>query len=308
MDTIRAAVGQYPHTASLHEAPIALDEQTELIVEPLSNAQGFGPLLNELRYDVFEVPIVSFLVAQQQGIPVVATPLFVTRRFHQSRLVLNHSTGVHDPADLAGRKAGIRYHGFTDGTWARGILSHDFGLDPGRVTWVTTSPETVAGAPLPANVSPALGSSLDDLLLGGELAALILDAGRVLHGPGIEPVFPDPRAAEEAWFRSTGVVPINHLIAIQRHVLEDHPHLLEQLFEVFSDAKRQGLENLPRSPETGSEEANLVRLQTFLGDDPMPYGLDANLETLEMILGFAREQQIITTPPDLATIFATSPA
>jgi len=176
------------------------------------------------------------------------------------------------------------------------------------ISWVTTTAETVAGAPLPRNVSPALGSSLDDLLLEGELSALILDAGRVLEGPGIEPIFADPAAAEDAWFRSTGVVPINHLIAVQRRVLDDRPHLLERLFDVFSDAKRDGLKNLPRSPEPDTEEANLVRLQTFLGDDPMPYGLGDNCAPLEMIIEFALEQQVITTLPDLTTIFATSPA
>jgi 4,5-dihydroxyphthalate decarboxylase len=305
MDTIRAAVGYYPHTASLHGTATALGDQTELVVESLSSAGAFAQLLGELRYDVFEIPIVSFLVAQQQGIPVVAAPLFVTRRFHQSRLVLNRSTGVSDPGDLAGRNAGIRYHGFTDGTWARGILSHDFGLDPGQVTWVTAAPETVVGAPLPPNVRPSLGASLDDLLREGELSALILEAGRTVEGPGIEPIFADAAAAEEAWFHATGVVPINHLIAIQQRVLEEHPHLVEQLFDVFSKAKRQAIMNLPRSPEAGSEEANLVRLRTFLGDDPMPYGLDVNRAPLEMIFQLALDQQVITTPVDLATVFAT---
>jgi 4,5-dihydroxyphthalate decarboxylase len=304
MDTIRAVVGRYPHTASLLDASIPLGEQSELVVEPLSNGGGFAQILGELRYDVFEMPIVSFLVAQQLGIPIVAAPIFVTRRFHHSRLVVNRSTGVGDPGDLAGRKAGIRYHGFTDGTWARGILSHDFGLDPSQVTWVTAATETVAGAPLPPNVSPAIGSSLDDLLLDGELAAAILDPGRVPEGPGIEPIFANPFAAEEDWFRSTGVVPINHLIALRGGVLEDHPHLPGQLFEVFSNAKREGIKNLPRSPEPGGDEANLVRLQTFLGDDPMPYGVDDNRLPLEMILEFALEQRVITTPPDLATVFA----
>ena len=305
MDTIRAAVGDYPHTASLHGSAIALGDQTELVIEPLGSAGGFGQLLGELRYDVFEVPIVSFLVAQQQGIPVVAAPLFVTRRFHQSRLVLNRSTGVNAPGDLAGRNAGIRYHGFTDGTWARGILSHDFGLDPGQVTWVTAAPETVVGAPLPPNVRPSLGASLDDLLRDGELSALVLEAGRTVEGPGIEPIFADTAAAEEAWFHATGVVPINHLIAIQQRVLEEHPHLVEQLFDVFSKAKREAIMNLPRSPAAGSEEANLVRLQTFLGDDPMPYGLEDNAAPLEMIFKLALDQQVITSPVDLATVFAT---
>ena len=250
MDTIRAAVGQYPHTASLHEAPIALDEQTELIVEPLSNAQGFGPLLNELRYDVFEVPIVSFLVTpNNQGIPVVATPLFVTRRFHQSRLVLNHSTGVYDPADLAGRKAGIRYHGFTDGTWARrnslarlrssiraaSTLGHHLAGNSG---WRTASGERQPCAWILTRRLAAQGAN--SLRLSWTCRASTpwsRDRARL----------PRPRAAEEAWFRSTGVVPINHLIAVQRRVLEDHPHLLEQLFEVFSDTR------------SGRDSENLLR-------------------------------------------------
>jgi 4,5-dihydroxyphthalate decarboxylase len=308
MDTIRAVVGRYPHTASLVDTTTALDDQIEFVVEPLSNTGGFAQILAELRFDVFELPIVSFLVAQQQGIPIVAAPLFVTRRFHHSRLRLNRSTGVRDPSDLTGRSVGVRYHGFTDGTWARGILSHDFGLDPRQVTWVTSATETVAGAPLPPNVRPFLGASLDNLMLEGELAALILEAGRELEGPGIEPMFEDTSAAEEAWFRSTGVVPINHLIAIQQRVVDDHPHLLEQLFDVFSDAKNQAITNLPRSPEPGSEEAGLVRLQTFLGEDPMPYGVDDNHAPLEMILQLALEQQVITAPTDLATVFATSPS
>jgi 4,5-dihydroxyphthalate decarboxylase len=308
MDTIRAAVGQYPHTAVLHEAAIALDDQTELIVEPLGNAGGFGRLVQEMRFDVFELPIVSFLVAQQQGLPIVALPLFVTRRFHHRSLLLNSSTGVRDPSDLASRNAGIRYHGFTDGTWARGILSHDFGLDPAKVTWVTATTETVPGAPLPPNVRPTLGASLDELLLEGELAALILEAGRELKGPGIEPIFPNVATAEEAWFHSTGVVPINHLIAVQQRVADDHPRLLEQLFDEFSNAKNEAISKLPRSPEEGSEEAELIRLQTFLGNDPMPYGIDVNRAPLDMIVQLALEQQIIMTPTDLATVFATSPA
>jgi 4,5-dihydroxyphthalate decarboxylase len=307
VDTIRAVVGRYPHTASLVDTATALDAHTEIVVSPLAGAGGFSRILEDLCVDVFELPIVSFLVAHQQGVPIVASPLFVTRRFHHDRLLLQHSKGVRDPSDLPGRSAGLRYHGFTDGTWARGILSHDFGLDSRQVTWVTVEPETVRGAPIPPNVRPSLGASLDDLMLEGKLAARILEPGRRLDGPGIEPVFKDFRAAEASWFANTGVVPINHLIAIRRRVLEDRPRLGEQLLEVFSEAKRQAIAHLPRSPEPGSQEAGLVRLRTFLGDDPMPYGLDANRAPLEMILRLAVEQQVITTPTDLATAFATTP-
>jgi 4,5-dihydroxyphthalate decarboxylase len=307
MDLLRAAVGRYPHTASLVGATTPLDDQTELLFEPLNAAGGFARILDDLRYDVFELPIVSFLVAQQQGLPIVATPLFVTRRFHHSRLLLNRSTGVNTGAELTGRSAGIRYHGFTDGTWARGVMSHEFGVDPRQVTWVTTARETVAGAPLPENVRSSRGVSLDELLLEGELSALILEAGRTLGGPGIEPMFADIPAAEEAWFRSTGVVPINHLIAVQQRVVDHHPHIVEQLIEAFSAAKTEALHKLAASAESGSEEADLVALQRFLGSDPMPYGVDANRSTLEMIIRFSLEQQVITVPTDLATVFATTP-
>jgi hypothetical protein len=40
----------------------------------------------------------------------------------------------------------------------------------------------------------------------------------------------------------------------------------------------------------------------------MPYGLDENMAPIEMIFALALEQQVITIPPDLTTVFATSPA
>jgi 4,5-dihydroxyphthalate decarboxylase len=124
---------------------------------------------------------------------------------------------------------------------------------------------------------------------------------RLLASSGSSRTPPPPRRPGSA-----GVVPINHLIAVQPRVLEDHPHLIEQLSELFSSAKQKGLKSLPRSPDPGTEEADLVRLKTFLGDDPMPYGLTDNRAPLEMILELDLRQQVIARPAELATLFATS--
>ncbi len=41
----------------------------------------------------------------------------------------------------------------------------------------------------------------------------------------------------------------------------------------------------------------------YLGDDPLPYGLAANREGLEMLVGFARQQKVIATEPAIDELF-----
>jgi len=303
MDTLHVALGLYPHTREIHDRPVPLDAHTELVAEPLFNAGGFGPLLEDEHFDVFEIPVVSLAVAQQQGIQVAGTSIVITRRFHHSRLVWNLATGISGPSDLVHRRAGLRYHGFTDATWARGILSHDFGLDPNEVTWVTVAPETVPSAPLPENVSYEPDVALEERLRTGELAMLILNARQQLDDPGVEAVFADPVSAEDDWFRRTGVVPINHVIAIRQRALELHPNLAEQLTDAFARAKAAGLAGLGDLEDPDPEEESLIRVRELLGADPLPYGLDENRPALEMILRFAAEQRVLVSPTDLSRVF-----
>ena len=114
---------------------------------------GFKPAVRELAFDVSELAIVTFLVAKAHGTPLVLLPAVVLGRFQHPYLVYNRERGPLRPADLAGRRVGIRSYSVTTVTWVRGILAEDWGVDLDRVTWVTFEEPHVAaasGPPIPA--------------------------------------------------------------------------------------------------------------------------------------------------------------
>ena len=47
-----------------------------------------------------------------------------------------------------------------------------------------------------------------------------------------------PGRSKPAYFRNTRILPIMHVLALQKHVVEQHPELPEKLFRLYTDAKR----------------------------------------------------------------------
>src|SRR5580765_2803917 len=77
-------------------------------------------------------------------------------------------------ADLAGKTIGVRAYTQTTGTWVRGILQHQFGVDLSALQWVTFEPAHVDGFEDPANCTRAAdGKTLLDMTLNGEVDAAI---------------------------------------------------------------------------------------------------------------------------------------
>ena len=97
----------------------------------------------------------TFLLARAHGTPLVLLPAVVLGRFQHPFLVYDRERGPLAPGDLAGRRVGVRSYSVTTGVWVRGILADDWGVDLGRVTWVTFEPPHVAEFRDPPNVERA---------------------------------------------------------------------------------------------------------------------------------------------------------
>jgi 4,5-dihydroxyphthalate decarboxylase len=139
--------------------------------------------------------------------------------------------------------------------------------------------------------------SLNDMLVGGELDALIaahppaaFESGQAVR------LFSDYRAAEEAYYRDTGIFPIMHVVVLRREIQEAHPWVAMNLLTAFREAKRRsttraGDMNASRYPVPWGQATAERAAKTF-GGDMWPYGVDENRETLEAFLGFAHEQGV----------------
>jgi 4,5-dihydroxyphthalate decarboxylase len=246
--------------------------------------------------------ITTYLTAKAHDKPFTALPIFVMRQFHHSPIVYNTKCSRNSPKDLEGKKVGVRAYTVTTGVWTRGILASEYGVDLDKITWVVVDEEHVQEYRKPANVLERPGANLAEMLVKGELAAAI-GVGKV-DSPDVKPLIADAAEAEAAWYRKTGIYPINHTVVVKDALLQSDPSLGPRLFAGFEAAKAQFLRELGSGAELPAEAQALAKRRGIVGDDPLPNGLAANRRTLEAIIHFAHEQKILPRMVKPEDIFA----
>jgi 4,5-dihydroxyphthalate decarboxylase len=291
---LKIAVAEYPHTSAIRNGSIPIERVDAEIVTVQPQIAAFRRMVRQVEFDVCELAPTTYIIARAFGAPFVALPIFVLRRFHHAGLLVRPDAGIQNPKDLEGRKVGVRAYSVTTGVWTRGILINEFGLDSSKVTWVVDDEEHVTQLKLPSNVIRAAeGRSLADMMASGELAAGFhgnAGVGRTGSPTGgwqtVEGDYPDlfPNAAElEAeWYARTGIYPMHGTIVVKDSVLAEHPWVAKSLFDSFSQAKNEWLARL----DTGKYSD----LRKVVGPDPLPYGIDANIRTIQALEDTAFKQ------------------
>lgn len=201
----------------------------------------------------------------------------------------------------------------------RGVLRDHYGVKPHEIRWkvgdaVRTKPlEFPLGRP-PEGVSIEIlppGRSLEDRLLAGELDAVISlrppEAFRA-GDPRIKRLFPDPTAAERAWFEATKIFPIMHAVGVRKRLAANYPGLTRRLFDAFLRAKEIALSELEiiQAPKVTLPwpHAALAEARALMGADSWPYGLRANRHVLDTQLRWSRDDGLQARPVELGELFA----
>jgi 4,5-dihydroxyphthalate decarboxylase len=319
MAQLSVVLGDYPHVKPLlaGEVPVPGHQVRPVEVKPVIGA--YRRMIRDLEFDVCELAPTSYLMALQTGVPLTGIPVFLNRRFHHGDVQCGAKSGIRVPADLKGRRIGVRAYTVTTGVWMRGILRDEYDVDLDSVTWVVDDEDHIEGRN-PANVQRVADErSLGELLRAGELdAAFTGNAGTGRAGapragwsaaaeqPAAEdgpyPLFPDHEVLAVDWYLRTGVYPLHSVIAIRRELVDADPRLPAALYAAFAESKRRQLEADPRwaaLPRLGRQEKQI-------GGDPIPYGLTANQASIRALVKFSREQGLLAGdfPGDPAALFA----
>ena len=297
---LKTAVATYAHTKALKDGSVAVPGASLQHVEVSPIVAAFRRMVRTLEFDVSEMAITTYLTAKAHGKAFTALPVFVMRQFHHTPIVYNVKSGVKSPKDLEGKKVGVRAYTVTTGVWARGILASEYGVDLSKVTWVVVDEEHVQEYQKPANVEERPKANLGEMLVKGELAAAI-GAGPV-DSPDVLPLFVHPREAEAAWYRKTGIYPVNHTVVVKDSLLQSDPTLAPRLFTAFKDAKSVFLNELASGTPLAADAQAIAQRRSIVGDDPLPYGVAKNRKALEAIIQFARDQKILpraVTPDEM---------
>jgi 4,5-dihydroxyphthalate decarboxylase len=271
---LSTAIGTYRHTQALKSGQITSDLlRLEFADIPTIN-RAFAPMVREQRFDVSEMAIATFLQAKAWGKPLVLLPVVMAARFQQSALLCRADGDIQGPADLAGRRVGVRAYSQTTGMWLRGILADEYGVRPKQVRWITFEGAHVAEYQDPPWAERALpAKDLLTMLREGELDAVIV-GNEVPDDPSLRPVFPDAQASAGAFWRRHRLVPVNHMVAIRRDLAEQRPDLVTELLRMFREAK--AMAPFPAD-----------------GRDPLPLGRRALEPAVELALRYAAEQGLL---------------
>jgi len=276
----------------------------------------FSRALEGAELDITELSFSNFLVATAKGVcPYIALPVFPTRCFRHHALFIRGDRGIRAPADLEGKRIGLREYTNTASLVLRGILAGYYGVKLERIRWVVGDVDRrerttirIPELPAPYQVVAETKGLLSDLLETGELDGLIAYAPpRCLGRNGVTRLFERWWEEEARYFKDTGVFPIMHVVVVRRSLVERHPGLPRALLDAFSEAKRIAIRDLEieSAPRTMLPwaSANLIQAREVLGEDFWPYGLAANRKTIETQIGFSRQQHLISRDVALEELF-----
>ncbi|MBD8737232.1 ABC transporter substrate-binding protein [Sphingomonas sp. CFBP 13706] len=278
---------------------IAGHETNLHVVEP---QRLFRTVLRDAAYDVAELSLASHIAAVAAGRrDYVGVPVFLSRSFRHANLYIRTDRGIDRPEDLAGRTIGLVDWQQTAGLWLRGLLADEHGVSRESIRWIAAGLHAPvlddrAAMSLPAGIrlerSPA---TLDTLLGDGAIDAVISPGAPRSFLRQTAPVarlWADPRAAETAYWRRTGLFPIMHILVVRRALVEEEPGLGEALFAAFEEARNLAAADLVSRdfPKLTLPWLNdhAAASRDALNGDPWTYGMEANRSVLETMLRYAQ--------------------
>jgi 4,5-dihydroxyphthalate decarboxylase len=266
---LRIVLGDHPHVLPLKRGEVRSELfELEFIAYTPTNT-AFKPMVREQAFDVCEMAIVTYLMAKAHQKPLVLLPATMLGRHQLAYAIYDGECGVLSPGDLEGKRVGIRSFTTTTGAWIRGILANDYGVNLDKISWVTFEDPHVAEYRDTTERAPS-GKKIVPMLLDGELDAVL---GEAASEARLKPLFSDPAAEASRWFARHGVVPVNHLVVVTEELARERPDIVRELYGLLKASKA-----------TAGPAAS---------PDPVPFGVEANRKSLDLITDYATQQSLI---------------
>ena len=316
------ALSDNARTKPVHQGQVQA-EGIDIRVTKVHPSEMFWRQLHYKEFEVSEMSMSSLLAARSRGDDTwVALPVFTSRQFFHTGILVRDDAGISSPADLKGKRVAVPEYQQTAALWTRGVLRHEFGVMPEDLHWFMERPpeQSHGGA---TGFTPPPGVKLDymdlnsnigeQLMTGGVDATLLYIADRNLIdrsradltlGSEIHTLFPDRRAEAVRYFKKTGNYPINHCVVVRKDVVDAYPWVVLNLYSMFLAAKQiahdRQTEGLVAFLDAGLVDESV---ETALNTDLFTYGVVAQRPILETITQYSFEQGLTPRQFALEEIF-----
>jgi len=283
---LNVMMGDYPNTVALTQGKIRSNRLQLNFAEAKVPHDHFKRVVKG-EFDVAELAIMTYLQAIGWDRPLAALPVVLHGRFQHGQIAYNADRGVLTPADLPGKRVGMRTYPQTTPTWVRGILQNDYGVDLAKVRFITFDDGHVPEYRDPPNATRApAGKKLLPMLLAGELDAGIVTAADLKSNPQLKQLIPDPAAAGRAWHAKYGALMVNHIVVVQASLLKSDPAAVREIYRLLKESRQASTEPAPKD-----------------GIDTRPIGYSANRRNFEVAAEYAWQQRIIPKALKLEELF-----
>ena len=298
----------------------------DLICNVLHPSEMFWRQLHHEEFDLSEMSCSSLLMARAHGDErFLGLPVFTTRRFFHTGILVRTDARIDQPADLKGKRVGVPEYQQTAALWTRGVLQHEFGVHARDMEfWMERAPEHSHGGATGFKPPPGVtvhtipqDKSIGSMMLTGELQAALhyivndnlidRSTADLWNHPDIKLLFADRTAEGVRYYNKTGIYPINHGMVIKRATAEKHPEIIDKMMDAFDRANakidRQRMDHLAYHIETGLLPADA---RTKLQQPLVQHGIKANRFTLETCACYSHEQGLTPRVMRLDEIFEPS--
>jgi 4,5-dihydroxyphthalate decarboxylase len=311
------AVWRYDRTEAFYDGRVGISGyDLDLIDAPLEEL--FLRAFTGAEFDLAELSFSNFLRLSLAGeCPYLGLPIFPSRSFRHGVFYVRDDGRIREPADLVGRRVGVREYSMTAALAARGALRDHYGIASDRIQWVMGDVDKKERDEI---VLPRLfkdlsievaqdGALLCDMLRDGRIDAILAykPIADFQNGNGVRRLIADYARAEADYFRATGIFPIMHLVGIRRDVASADPALAGKVVAAFKQAQALANENLWTEqalkislPWVGEE---LRRTVEIMGRDYWPSGFEKNRAVIARMTDWSFEDGLIPRKPAPEELF-----
>jgi len=250
----------------------------------------------EPAYDFIIMPMTNWLVAMDMGLPVIGVPVFIDMLFPQMGIRVNRGAGIRTPKDLEGRRVGVRGLAFNPAVWARGALQDVYGVQLDKIHWKVEEPSSFTGVDVPQHSGwdVETGFNMTGDLESGRLDATLWDRGGPRPTANTTYLFDAPLDAGLAYYRQSGVFPMNSMLVAKRSTIDANPGLAQAVVVANDHARELYFRYVsPSSDHMGLPVGWLQQHGLF----PYRNGVENNRTGIETIIRYTYEQGFISRRP-----------
>jgi 4,5-dihydroxyphthalate decarboxylase len=276
MTALEVMLGSYPHTEALKSGQVRSDRIALNLANVASASSAFRQVV-DLKYDVAELSVPTFLIARSKGVPLNLLPADLFKRAKPPELIYDATRSALSAADLKGKRIGVAYFTATTSIWIQCLIGNA-GVDPSAVQWVAIEPPLVAGFEDPGRVERVSGKPLQKLLEDEDVDAIVATAPPV-----------DPRYKAVAFPASAKLGPkafpdmqSHHMLVCRSGLVRERPDDVRELWRMLLEARSVVLP---------------------VGYPELPYGIEANRAHLNAVIDACFNLNFICMRPSIDELF-----